>query len=194
MNMGTLLSPWRCGEIRQDLSESLISQGPPSVPTWSLAHLQLGKMGWPMPAARPPMQTYNGGAIESGQQNDPSGLLMSWLRGIAVDAFMTGSPHVMVPDFGTCIVHAACGIRRVGTCRAARPHKTHLAGGGWRAFVQDIAIRIDRAVHALRKRRGRQNDRHQRCGNERFIVHRCFHFDCKFQRPGLLTDLLFRRG
>jgi hypothetical protein len=31
------------------------------------------------------------------------------------------------------------------------------------------------AVRALRKRRGRQSDRHQRCGNKRFVVHdRCF--------------------
>ena len=94
----------------------------------------------------------------------------------------------MVPDFGACVVRTVFRIRGVrgtccvfririvrGTCCAARPHKTHLTGGRLRAFVQVIAIRILCAVRALRKRRGRQSDRHQRCGNKRFVVHdRCF--------------------
>jgi hypothetical protein len=193
--MGTILPPWRYGEIRQYLSQPPISRAQPSAPnrsvTGSLAHLQLGKTWWSMLVGRPPMQTYNGGAIESGKRNRPSGLLMSLLRGIAVHAAsMARSPWVMVADFGTCIVRSVFRIRSVRTtCRAARLHetrlagggwpvavKTHLAGGGWRAIVQDIAIRIKSAFRALRKRRGRQSDRHQRCGTECFVVyHRGFH-------------------
>src|SRR5437660_11090721 len=106
---------------------------------------------------------------------------MSLLRGIVLDSFMARSPWVMVADFGLCIFHTVFRIRSVHTTyRAARPHrtrlagghwpvrvKTHLAGGGWRAVVPDIAIRIDCAFRALRICRGRKSDRYQGCGNER---------------------------
>src|SRR5450755_4095755 len=107
----------------------------------------------------------------------------------------------MVPDLGTCIVHTVFRIRSVRTtCRATGAHwavgaKTHLAGGGWRAIIQEIAIRILCAVRALRKRRGRQSDRHQRCGNERFVVyHRGFPSLSEFKlAPRCLGGLLSRR-
>jgi hypothetical protein len=122
---------------------------------------------------------------------------MSLVRGIAVDALGARSPLVTDPGFGACIgrtVCTVCRIRIVRTCCAARSRKAHLAGGGWRAFVQAIAIRKHSAVHALRKRRGRQSDRHQRCGNKQFVVHRSFHPRSVPTRPRVVTGPLSRSG
>jgi len=85
----------------------------------------------------------------------------------------------------------ATGVRRARTNCAARHH---LAGGSWHALVQVISIWIQRAIGALRERRGCQSDRHQGCGNECFVVHGiCSMVKRVPARLGFVVDLLSRR-
>jgi hypothetical protein len=86
----------------------------------------------------------------------------------------------LIAEFGTRIVRI-----NNGTCCAARPHEAHLAGWCQRTCIQVIPIRIYCALRALRKRVGCQGDRHQRCGNECFVVHHrhSLHFGCCPAKP-----------